>query len=58
MLGKKSAVSTQIKEIQPKAYATHISVKDATKGLKFLTDTMTLEGTNAWCHQRQLRKRN
>ena len=49
MLGKKRGVSTRIKEIQPKAYATHyhchslgLSVKDATKGSKTLTDSMEI----------------
>ena len=49
MLGKKSGVATRIQKIQPKAYATHchchslsLSVKDATKGSKILTDAMDI----------------
>ena len=49
MLAKKSGVATQIKEIQPKAYATHchchslsLSVKDARKGSKILTDAVEI----------------
>ena len=49
MLGKMFGVVTKIKEIQPKAYATHchchslsLSVKDATKGSKSLTDAMEI----------------
>ena len=49
MLGRKSDVVTRIKEIQPKADATHchchslsLSMKDTTKGSKILTDAMEI----------------
>ena len=49
MLGKKSDVATRIKEIEPKAYATHchchslrLRVKGTTKGSKILTDAMEI----------------
>ena len=47
MLGKKSGVAKRIQECQPKAYPTHcfghslnLSVKDATKSCKVLSDSM------------------
>ena len=51
MLGKKSGVAKQIRDIQPKAFATHcychslsLSVKEATKESKMLSDTMDTSG--------------
>ena len=49
MLSRKSGVAKRIQEIQPKAYVTHcdchslsLSVKDATKDSKMLSDAMDI----------------
>ena len=54
MVGKKSGVAKQILDIQPKAYVTRchcqslsLAVKETTRELKLLSDTMSLTAETA-----------
>ena len=65
MLGKTSGVAAQIKQLQPKAEVTHchahslsLSVKDATKSIKSLGETMGTAGEIIILIKYSLREKN